>query len=137
MGKFFKTARTQELTRYNAPGDEDWMDFRAEFSKEEANAILSEAPTGERDLRGGFNFFEHFLSFALVAWSFTDDEGSPVAATVANYKSLEASAGRWVDEQIAAHLNLTLGAKVEELEGKSNDSVESPPLGKRSSSKTS
>lgn len=136
MSKFFKKARTEEVTRYDAPGGEDWMDFRAEFTKDQSNAILSEAPSGERDLRGGFHFFEVFFRYAIKGWSFTDEEDSPVAPTVENYLQLEAGAARWVDEKIAEHVQKTLGAKVEELEGKSSDSAMSPASEVESTTRT-
>lgn len=121
MGNFFKKARTDTTTRYFTPDGDDYIDLRAELSKAEANQILSASPTGERDIEGGLAFFEHFFAKTIVGWSFVDEEEHPVPPTIENYRSLEASAARWIDEQLGTHLNKTLGAKVEELEGKSSD----------------
>lgn len=121
MSGFFKLARIDETTRYHTPDGDDYIDLRAELSKAEANQILSASPTGERDIEGGLAFFEHFFQKTCVGWSMTDDEGHPVKPTVEAYRSLEASAARWIDEQLGVHLNKTLGARVEDLEGKSSD----------------
>lgn len=127
MSLNFKPARTDLTTTYTEPDGENFVTYRAELSKAEANRILGASPSGERDISGGLNFFRFFFGETAVGWSMTDHEGSPMACTVANYDLLDAGAARWVDEQSGKHLNLILGASVEEQEKKSNDSPTSQP----------
>lgn len=124
MSNFFKKARTDKVDRYIAPDGENWIELRAELSKAEANRILEHSPSSERDIRGGLSFYEYFYESTIVRWSATDEEGSPIAATVEAYRELEATVARWIDETLTKHLSKTLGSKVEELEGKSNNPQE-------------
>lgn len=121
MSLSFKPARTDTTIRYTTPDGENFVEYRAELSKAEANRILGVSPTGERDISGGLNFFRYFFGACCTGWSVTDHEGSPMAPTVENYDRLPADVGRWIDEQSGKHLNATLGASVEETEKKLSD----------------
>src|SRR6478609_3402714 len=117
MSNFFRRANSSETTRYSTPVGEDYITFKAELSKAEANRILAEAPRDGDSLEVAFNFLEKFFDESVVDWSWVDDEGNAIAPSVPMYRELEAGAARWVDEQVGTHLQKTLGRQVEKLEG--------------------
>lgn len=122
MSGFFKKARSTATIKYFlGEGEDDYIELRSELSKAEANKILANSPTGERDIAAGLAFYEYFFSQTIVSWTYTDEEGDPVAPTVEAYRELRADLAKVIDEKLVTHLGVTLGTKVEELEGKLSD----------------
>jgi hypothetical protein len=128
MGKTFKKANREAVDVYYF-GDEpkegqederDWIRVRASISKQEANAILSTAPTENRDIAGGLAFLERFADKVLVAWSLTDEEGNQLPATLENYREMDAAPASIIERKLSEHFNKLLGREVERLEGESS-----------------
>lgn len=119
MSNFFRRANSSEVTRYSTPDGEDYISFKAELSKAEANRILSHAPRENDSLEKALTFIETFFDEAVVDWSWVDDEGNKIPPSVPMYRELESGAGRWVDDQIGTHIQKTIGRHVEKLEGES------------------
>ncbi len=118
MGKFFRRANREEVVRYTTPDGDDFIDLRAELTKGEVNRVLQHVPTAERDLAGGLEFLESFFEASIVRWSLTDEEDNPVPPTVDEYRDLEASGARWIDEQLSTHMSKIMGRQVDDAEGK-------------------
>ena len=119
MGSFFRRANREDVKRYTTDDGQDYIEFRAELTKGEVNTILQYVPSGERDLAGGLAFLEAFFELAVVRWSMVDPEtGEPVPPSVEEYRNLEATGARWIDEQISTHMGHIMGTTVDEAEGK-------------------
>lgn len=122
MGSLFKRADLGATDTYTFGEDGDGQDFirvRSSLSKGEANAILGAAPTGERDIQGGLKFLEMFFEKVVVEWSLTDEKGKPVQPTIEEYRGMDASGARLIEEKLAQHLNKVLGREIEKAEGES------------------
>ena len=115
---FFRVANADEVKRIETPDGEDYIELYMEFSKAQINKVILAAPKGQDDVAGGLNFIERFFEVAVADWSMTDDKGNKVKPTVKVYQSLANDAAKWIDEQLAEHLKLTIGKDVEEVEGK-------------------
>lgn len=124
MSLFRRADRGATETYYfgdEALGDErDYIRVRASLSKGEANDILSQAPTGERDIKGGLAFLENFFTKVIVEWSMKDEEGEPIPPTLEEYRSMEAAGARMIEEKLSQHLNKLIGREVEKAEGESS-----------------
>lgn len=127
MGKLFKKADIGATETYYFGDDpkegevdeRDWIRVRASITKSEANAILSTAPTQDRDIAGGLAFLERFADKVLIAWSLEED-GQQLPATLENYRELDAAAAGKIEQQLTKHFNKLLGREVEKLEGESS-----------------
>lgn len=115
---FWKSANRAETIRYTAPDGEDWIDMRAELSKGEVNKLIVASPKGAEDTAGSLSFIEKFATIAIVDWSNTDEKGKSVPFTLDAYYGLGVEAAQWLDKTLSEHLQKTMGAEVEELEGK-------------------
>ena len=127
MAKLFRKADQEAVDVYYF-GDEpkegqederDWIRVRASITKSEANAILSTAPTQDRDIAGGLAFLERFVDKVLISWSLTEDDVQ-VPATLENYRALDAAAANVIERKLTEHFNKLLGREVERLEGESS-----------------
>jgi hypothetical protein len=122
MKLFRKANRDATDTYYFGEGeDRDWIRVRSSLTKAEANKVLGNVPREERDLEGGFAFMESFFEYVVIDWSFVevDEEGNErkVPATLSNFREMDASGARLIEDQLAKHLNKVLGREVEKLEG--------------------
>lgn len=123
MGRLFRTANNEETDTYyfgDEGEDRDWIRVRASITNAEAHQLLAKAPTAERDLEGGFQFIERVFDKVMVAWSFVDNGGEPVAPTVEQFRTMDASGARLIEDKLANHLSKLLGREVEKLEGESS-----------------
>ena len=100
--------------------DRDWIKVRTSLSKSEVNDILVQAPTGERDLRGGFQFLEEFFEAVVIDWSYVDEEGAPVKPEVKEYREMESEGASIIERKLGEHLNKIVGREVEKKEGESS-----------------
>lgn len=118
----FKRADTGATEQYffgEEGTEQDYITVRSSLTKGESNEILSNAPSGERDIKGGLAFLERFFEKVMIDWSMVDDDGKPVKPTVAEYRKMEAGGARLIDEQLGKHLNKVLGREIEQAEGES------------------
>lgn len=123
MGRLFKQANKEQTDTYyfgDEGEDQDWIRVRASITNDEAHKILAAAPTGERDLEGGFAFIERVFDRVIVAWSFVDEENNPMQPSVENFRTMEAAGARQIEDKVAQHLSKLLGREVEKLEGESS-----------------
>jgi hypothetical protein len=127
MGKLFRKADKDAVDVYyfgdepkeGQEDDRDWIRVRASISKSEANAILSTAPTQDRDIAGGLAFLERFADKVLISWSLEED-GAQIPATLENYRALDAGTANTIERKLTEHFNKLLGREVEKLEGESS-----------------
>ncbi len=124
MGKLFRQADAEATDVYffgeEDEEDRDWIRVRSSITNAEAHQLLGKAPTGERDLIGGFEFIERVFDKVIVAWSLTDKNGDPLAPTVENFRTMDAAGARHIEDKVAQHLSRLLGREVEKLEGESS-----------------
>ena len=124
MGKLFRQADAEATETYyfgeEGEEDRDWVRVRASITNAEAHQLLAKAPTGERDLEGGFQFIERVFDHVVVAWSLVDRQGEPLAPTVENLRTMDAAGARQLEDRVAQHLSRLLGREVEKTEGESS-----------------
>lgn len=121
MGLFKRADREAAETYYfGEDGDQDFIRVRSSLSKGEANEILGQAPSGERDIKQGLAFLEVFFKAVMIEWSLVDEEGLPVKPTVEEYRNMDAAGARLIDEKLGQHLNKLIGREVEAAEGESS-----------------
>lgn len=124
MGKLFKQADAEATDTYffgeEGEEDRDWIRVRASITNAEAHQLLAKAPTGERDMEGGFQFLERIFDKVIVAWSLVDRNGEPLPPTVENLRTMDAAGARQIEDKVASHLSKLLGREVEKAEGESS-----------------
>lgn len=157
---FLKKVNKKETIRYETEDGEDFIELRAGLTKGEVNQIMLVAPTQntkpvldedgvpktdelgnpimvsvdpKADMEGGLKFLERFLEVCLVAWSMTDEDGNPVAPSVAAYRELSPEAGAWVDGELNKHISTVMGRRTASIEGKPSKSETTQPTETESS----
>lgn len=115
---FLRLANPKEYDKVFTEDGEDWVLLKKELNKGDVNKVIINAPTNEEDRAGALNFAERFAEIAIVDWSVLDENEKKVTFSAAKYRELTFEAAKWLDKVLGDHLKATIGADVEELEGK-------------------
>lgn len=130
MKNIWRKVRIEDTVKYFFEGtdEQEYIELRADITKAEANRLLGNSPTKERDIIGALSFYEYAFTQLVVTWTYRDEENSPIAPTLEAYRALPAETGREIDGFLQERLNKILGVEAEASEGKSDESPEKEHL---------